>query len=69
VIRGKNHSVIAAISPSRGLLTYRIKPTEKDDVYETKGVGAEVFKEFIQELLEIDFIKARGVCLSLYCNG
>ena len=59
VIRGTNHSVIAAISPTHGLLHYKIKKTEKDDAYETKGIGEQVFKEFSQELLRLPLFHQR----------
>jgi transposase len=51
VIRGTNHSVIAAISPIHGLLHYKIKRTEESEEYQTKGVGAQVFLDFSKELL------------------
>ena len=50
-IRGKNHSVIAAISPTQGLIHFKIKRTEDDEEYETKGVGTQVFTDFTKELL------------------
>jgi hypothetical protein len=59
VIKGKNHSVIAAISPIHGLISYRIKRTEKDARYQTKGVGEQVFREFTKELLSMDMFKKK----------
>jgi transposase len=61
-IRGKNHSVIAAISPSYGLLYYEIKVTEPDEEFISKrkgskkkktgprGVTREVFRNFLINL-------------------
>jgi DDE superfamily endonuclease len=60
VIRGANHSVIAAISPTSGLLHYHIKKTEKSDVYVTKGVGEQVFAGFTQDLLKLPLFKQRS---------
>jgi hypothetical protein len=39
-IRGKNHSVIAAISPSFGLLYYEIKLTKPDEEFISKRKGS-----------------------------
>jgi transposase len=50
-VRGKNHSVIAAISPTHGLIHFKIKRTEEDEEYETKGVGTQVFIDFTKDLL------------------
>jgi transposase len=58
--RGNNHSVIAAMSPTEGLIHYRIKRTEEDEQYQTKGVGEQVFKEFTRDLLNKPMFKERG---------
>ena len=60
-IRGKNHSVIAAISPVSGLLYFEIKVTEPDSVFirkrsskkkktGPKGVTRDVFRTFLINL-------------------
>jgi transposase len=61
-IRGKNHSVIAAISPSFGLLYYEIKLTKPDEEFISKrkgskkkktgpkGVTRDVFRSFLINL-------------------
>lgn len=61
-IRGKNHTVIAAISPTRGLLHWEIKVTEPDTEFlskrkgskkkktRPKGVTREVFRGFLINL-------------------
>lgn len=54
-----NHSMIAAMPPRHGLVHYKIKETEKDDQYQTKGVGEQAFKEFIKELLAKPLFKER----------
>ena len=43
-IRGKNHTVIAAISPARGLIHYEIKCTEPDIAFASKRKGAKKLK-------------------------
>jgi transposase len=60
VIRGINHSVIAAISPAYGLIHYKVKRTEESLEYDTKGVGATVFKDFVKELLQKPLLKDRS---------
>jgi transposase len=60
-IRGTNHSVIAAISPVHGLVYWKFKRTEESEEYETKGVGAEVFKNFVKELLQQPLMKNRSL--------
>jgi transposase len=63
-IRGRNHSVIAAISPSHGLLYFEIKTTEQDWEFVRKksskkkktgpkGVTREVFRSFLINLLSL----------------
>lgn len=59
-IRGTNHSVIAAMSPRHGLVYWKIKRTEESEEYETTGVGAEVFKDFVKELLQRPLLKQRS---------
>ena len=61
-IRGKNHSVIAAISPAYGLIHYEIKVTEPDEEFISKrkgskkkktgpkGVTRDVFRTFLINL-------------------
>jgi hypothetical protein len=61
-IRGRNHSVIAALSPTRGLLYYQIKVTEPDEEFlskrkgskkkktRPKGVTRDVFRSFLINL-------------------
>jgi transposase len=43
-IRGKNHTVIAAISPTRGLIHYEIKCPEPDFTFASKRKGAKKLK-------------------------
>jgi transposase len=61
-IRGKNHSVIAAISPSLGLIHFEIKLTEPEEAFISKrkgskkkktgpkGVTRDVFRNFLIHL-------------------
>lgn len=61
-IRGRNHTVIAAISPTRGLLHWQIKVTEPDEEFlskrkgskkkktRPKGVTRDVFRSFLINL-------------------
>ncbi len=72
-IRGKNHSVIAAISPTAGLLHFIIhtaKPEEefiskrkgsKKKKTAPKGVTRDVFRSFIIELLALPFFSDASV--------
>jgi transposase len=69
-IRGKNHSVIAAISPSAGLLHFHIHTTQPDDEFVSKrkgskkkktgprGVTRDIFRSFLLELLALPFFSA-----------
>jgi len=71
-IRGKNHSVIAAISPSAGLLHYHIHTTQPDEEFVSrrkgskkrktgpKGVTRDVFRSFLVELLALPFFHDSG---------
>ena len=66
-VRGKNHSVIAAISPSAGLLHFDIHTTQPDEEFISKrkgskkkktapkGVTRDVFRSFIIDLLHLPF--------------
>ena len=61
-IRGRNHTVIAALSPTRGLIYYEIKVTEPDEEFlskrkgskkkktRPKGVTRDVFRSFLINL-------------------
>lgn len=61
-IKGKDHSVIAAISPQLGLIYYEIKITEPDEEFiskrkgskkqktQPKGVTRDIFGQFIINL-------------------
>jgi hypothetical protein len=63
-IRGRNHTVIAATSPTRGLLYFEIKVTEPDEEFISKrkgskkkktgpkGVTRDVFRNFLIHLFE-----------------
>jgi hypothetical protein len=64
-MRGRNHTVIAAISPTRGLLYFEIKVTEPDEEFISKrkgskkkkktgpkGVTRDVFRNFLIHLFE-----------------
>jgi transposase len=71
-IRGKNHSVIAAISPTAGLLLFHIHVTQPDEELISKrkgskkrktgpkGVTRDVFREFIIHLLAQPFFHEAG---------
>jgi transposase len=63
-IRGRNHTVIAAISPTHGLIHYEIKITEPDQQFLNKkskkkvktaprGVDRERFRQFLINLLAL----------------
>lgn len=71
-IHGKNHSVIAAISPTAGLLLFHIHVTQPDEEFISKrkgskkiktapkGVTRDVFREFIIDLLAQPFFHEAG---------
>jgi transposase len=63
-IRGKNHTLIAAISPTHGIIHYQIKVSEREEEFiskrkgskkvktKPKGVTRDVFRNFILTLLD-----------------
>jgi hypothetical protein len=62
-IKGKNHTLIAAISPTFGLLYYEIKLTEPDIIFKRKkskkkiktapkGVNRDIFRSFLINLFQ-----------------
>ena len=71
-IRGKNHSVIAAISPTAGLLHYHIHITQPSEEFVSKrkgskkkktgpkGVTRDVFRSFLVDLLALPFFHDAG---------
>jgi transposase len=80
-IRGKNHSVIAAISPARGLLHYAIKVTEPEEEFISKrsnkkkkgkpvGVNRDVVRSFLVALFATPaFTAARTPFLLVFDNA
>lgn len=80
-IRGKNHSVIAAISPVFGLVHYQIKVTEADEEFISKrkgskkkktaprGVTKDVFRMFVIELMHRLSVLAPGQAFMLLLDN
>lgn len=78
-IRGKNHSVIAAISPSAGLLHFTIHVTQPEEEFVSKrsskkkktgpkGVTRDIFRSFVIDLLALPFFSA-GVTRTLLSDN
>jgi transposase len=80
-IRGRNHTVIAAISPTRGLVHYEIKVTEPDEEFISKrkgsakkktgprGVTREIFRQFIINLFARSPFSDSPTRFTLLCDN
>lgn len=81
-IRGKNHTLIAAISPTLGLLHYTIHVTQPSEEFVSKrkgskkvktgpkGVTRDIFRSFLIELIaKLDAVVPRRRFMLLYDNA
>jgi transposase len=80
-IRGRNHTVIAAISPTRGLLYFEIKVTEPELEFISKrkgsrkkktsprGVNRDIFRNFLIHLFTLPLFSDSNTRFTLLCDN